>query len=169
MANTFKKLTAILIIATTITGCGSGQTAVTRNIKQVTDGVEAESNGIKLRNVLIVKTTNSEGVLVATIVNTTDEADSIVGIAIGGAMANVVAKSSELIKNKPVIFAGDSANADAFIPVLNNNAGDRIGVTFTFTKAAPVTVSALVVNSEGIYQDLVRSNPAISAIATPAP
>ena len=156
MANTFKKLAVILIIATTITGCGSGQAAVTRNIKQVTDGVEAQSNGIKLRNVLIVKTDKSEGVLVATVVNTTDEADSIVGIAIGGAMATVVAKSSELVKNKPIIFVGDSTNADAFIPVLNNNAGDRIGITFTFAKAAPVTLSALVVNGEGIYQDLVR-------------
>ena len=156
MANTIKKLVVMLIVATTITGCGSGQAAVTRNIKQVTDGVEAQSNGIKLRNVLIVKTDKSEGVLVATVVNTTDEADSIVGIAIGGAMATVVAKSSELIKNKPIIFVGDSTNADAFIPVLNNNAGDRIGITFTFAKAAPVTLSALVVNGEGIYQDLIR-------------
>lgn len=156
MANTFKKLTALLIIATTITGCGSGQTAATRNIKQVTDGVEADSAGIKLRNVLIVKTANSEGVLVATVVNTQDESDSLVGIAIGGAMATLAAKSNELLKNKPIIFVGDSANADAFIPVLNNNAGDRIGITFTFAKAAPVTVSALVVNGEGIYKDLVR-------------
>ena len=169
MVNTFKKITALLIIATTITGCGSGQSAVTRTIKQVTDGVEAESNGIKLRNVLIVKTAKSEGVLVATVVNTLDEADSIVGIAIGGAMASYAAKSSELLKNKPIIFVGDSANADAFIPVLNNNAGDRIGITFTFTKAAPVTVSALVVNGEGIYQDLVRSVPVISVPSKPAP
>ena len=169
MANTFKKLTALIIIATTITGCGSGQTAVTRTIKQITDGVEAESNGIKLRNVLIVKTANSEGVLVATVVNTNDEADSIVGIAIGGAMTNLVAKSSELVKNKPIIFVGDSANADASIPVLNNNAGDRIGITFTFAKAAPVTVNALVVNGEGIYKDLVRSTLTAPVEATPAP
>jgi hypothetical protein len=169
MANTFKKLTALIIIATTITGCGSGQTAVTRTIKQITDGVETESNGIKLRNVLIVKTANSEGVLVATVVNTNDEADSIVGIAIGGAMTNLVAKSSELVKNKPIIFVGDSANADASIPVLNNNAGDRIGITFTFAKAAPVTVNALVVNGEGIYKDLVRSTLTAPVEATPAP
>jgi hypothetical protein len=169
MANTFKKLTALIIIATTITGCGSGQTAVTRTIKQITDGVETESNGIKLRNVLIVKTANSEGVLVATVVNTNDEADSIVGIAIGGAMTNLVAKSSELVKNKPIIFVGDSANADASIPVLNNNAGDRIGITFTFAKSAPVTVNALVVNGEGIYKDLVRSTLTAPVEATPAP
>jgi copper(I)-binding protein len=156
MANTFKKLAVLLIVATTITGCGSGQNAATRNIKQVTDGVEAESAGIKLRNVLIVKTANAEGVLVATIVNTSDEADSLVSVSIGGAMTTLVAKSSELKKNKPIIFVGDSANADASIPVLNTSAGERINITFTFAKAAAVTVDALVVNGEGIYQELVR-------------
>jgi len=156
MANTFKKLTALLIIATTVTGCGSGQTAATRNIKQVTDGVQAETAGIKLRNVLIVKTAGAEGVLVATLVNTSDQSDSLVGIAVGGAMANFVAKSNELKKNKPIIFVGDSANADASIPVLNTSAGERIDITFTFATASPVTVNALVVNGEGIYQDLAR-------------
>ena len=159
MANTFKKLTALLIVATTITGCGSGQNAATRTIKQVTDGVEAESAGIKLRNVLIVKTATAEGVLVATVINTSDETDSIVGVAIGGAMTNLVAKSNELKKNKPIIFVGDSANADASIPVLNTSAGVRIDITFTFAKAAAVTVDALVVNGEGIYQELVRVKP----------
>ena len=156
MANTFKKLTALLIIATTVTGCGSGQTAATRNIKQVTDGVEAETAGIKLRNVLIVKTAGAEGVLVATLVNTSDQSDSLVGVAVGGAMANFVAKSNELKKNKPIIFVGDSSNADASIPVLNSSAGERIDITFTFATASPVTVNALVVNGEGIYQDLAR-------------
>ena len=159
MANTFKKLTALLIVATTITGCVSGQNAATRTIKQVTDGVEAESAGIKLRNVLIVKTATAEGVLVATVINTSDETDSIVGVAIGGAMTNLVAKSNELKKNKPIIFVGDSANADASIPVLNTSAGERIDITFTFAKAAAVTVDALVVNGEGIYQELVRVKP----------
>ena len=159
MANTFKKLTALLIIATTITGCGSGQNAATRTIKQVTDGVEAESAGIKLRNVLLVKTATAEGVLVATVINTSDENDSIVGVAIGGAMTNLVAKSNDLKKNKPIIFVGDSANADASIPVLNTSAGERIDITFTFAKAAPVTLDALVVNGEGIYQELVRVKP----------
>jgi copper(I)-binding protein len=169
MANTFKKLAVLLIVATTITGCGSGQNAATRTIKQVTDGVEAESAGIKLRNVLIVKTASSEGVLVATVINTSDEVDSIVGVAIGGAMTNLVVKSSELKKNKPIIFVGDSANADASIPVLNTSAGERINITFTFAKAAAVTVDALVVNGEGIYQELVRSTSATAVVATPAP
>jgi hypothetical protein len=71
-------------------------------------------------------------------------------------MTTLVAQSSELKKNKPIIFVGDSANADASIPVLNTSAGERINITFTFAKAAAVTVDALVVNGEGIYQELVR-------------
>ena len=169
MANTFKKLTALLIIATTITGCGSGQTAVTRTIKQITDGVESESNGIKLRNLLIVKTTNSEGILVATIVNTGEEADGITSISIGGVISTLSAGNLNLVKNKPIIFAGDSVNADAFVGGLSKAAGDRVDVTVNFVRAAPVTVSALVVNSEGVYKDLARSVPLISVPATPTP
>ena len=148
----------MLIISTVVTGCGSGQNAVTRNFKQVTDGVEAQSAEIRLRNVLIVKTDANDAVLVGTLVSWSDEPDAITGISINNIPATLSVGSFELVKNKPVIFVGDSANADAYIPGLNKVAGERIPVTFTFATAAPVTVDALVLNSEGFYKDLVRSN-----------
>ena len=153
-----KTLAVVLIISTVVTGCGSGQNAVTRNFKQVTDGVEAQSAEIRLRNVLIVKTITNDAVLVGTLVNWSDEPDAITGISIDNMPATLSAGSFELVKNKPVIFVGDSANADAYIPGLSKVAGERIPVTFTFATAAPVTVDALVLNSEGFYKDLVRSN-----------
>ena len=158
MASTLKRLIALLIISTVVTGCGSGQNAVTRNFKQVTDGVEAQSAEIRLRNVLIVKTATNDAVLVGTLVSWSDEPDAITGISINNIAATLSAPSFDLLKNKPVIFVGDSANADAYIPGLNKVAGERIPVTFTFATAAPVTVDALVLNSEGFYKDLVRSN-----------
>ena len=158
MGARLKKLTAVLIISTVVTGCGSGQNAVTRNFKQVTDGVEGQSAEIRLRNVLIVKTAANDAVLVATLVNWSDESDAITGISINNIPATLSAPSFELVINKPVIFVGDSANADAYTPGINNVAGERIPVTFNFATAAPVTVDALVVNSQGVYQDLVRSN-----------
>ena len=158
MATTLKRLIALLIISTVVTGCGSGQNAVTRNFKQVTDGVEGQSAEIRLRNVLIVKTATNDAVLVGTLVSWSDEPDAITGISINNIAATLSAPSFDLLKNKPVIFVGDSANADAYIPGLNKVAGERIPVTFTFATAAPVTVDALVLNGEGIYQDLVRSN-----------
>lgn len=156
MVTTLKRLIALLIISTVVTGCGSGQNAVTRNFKQVTDGVEGQSAEIRLRNVLIVKTATNDAVLVATLVSWSDEPDTITSISINNISATLSAGSFELIKNKPVIFVGDSANADAYIPGLNKVAGERIPVTFTFATAAPVTVDALILNSEGFYKDLVR-------------
>jgi hypothetical protein len=158
MATTLKRLIALLIISTAVTSCGSGQNAVTRNFKQVTDGVEAQSAEIRLRNVLIVKTDANDAVLVGTLVSWSDEPDAITGISINNIPATLSAPSFDLVKNKPVIFVGDSANADAYIPGLNKVAGDRIPVTFTFATASPVTVDALVLNSEGFYKDLVRVN-----------
>ena len=158
MGSRLTTLAAVLIISTVVTGCGSGQNAVTRNFKQVTDGVEAQSAEIRLRHVLIVKTATNDAVLVGTLVSWSDEPDAITGISINNIPATLSAGSFELVKNKPVIFVGDSANADAYIPGLNKVAGERIPVTFTFATVAPVTVDALILNSEGFYKDLVRSN-----------
>ena len=55
MIKRIQKLLVLTLVATTLTACGSGRTAETRMIKQVTDGVEAQSNEIRLRNILIVK------------------------------------------------------------------------------------------------------------------
>jgi hypothetical protein len=158
MAKTLIRLIALVIISTVVTSCGSGQNAVTRNFKQVTDGVEAQSAEIRLRNVLIVKTDANDAVLVGTLVSWSDEPDAITGISINNIPATLSAPSFDLVKNKPVIFVGDSANADAYIPGLNKVAGERIPVTFTFATASPVTVDALVLNSEGFFKDLVRVN-----------
>ena len=156
MATTLKRLIALLIISTVVTGCGSGQNAVTRNFKQVTDGVEAQSAEIRLRNVLVVKTATNDAVLVGTLVSWSDEPDAITGISINNIPATLSEGRFDLVKNKPVIFVGDSANADAYIPGLNKVAGERIPVTFNFATAAPITLDALVLNSEGFYKDLVR-------------
>ena len=158
MAKTLIRFIALVIISTVVTSCGSGQNAVTRNFKQVTDGVEAQSAEIRLRNVLIVKTDANDAVLVGTLVSWSDEPDAITGISINNIPATLSAPSFDLVKNKPVIFVGDSTNADAYIPGLNKVAGERIPVTFTFATASPVTVDALVLNSEGFFKDLVRVN-----------
>ena len=158
MAKTLIRFIALVIISTVVTSCGSGQNAVTRNFKQVTDGVEAQSAEIRLRNVLIVKTATNDAVLVGTLVSWSDEPDAITGISINNIPATLSAPSFYLVKNKPVIFVGDSTNADAYIPGLNKVAGERIPVTFSFATASPVTVDALVLNSEGFFKDLVRVN-----------
>ena len=157
------KLSALFLITASLTSCGSGQMASTRLIKQVTDGVEAQSDEIRLRNIKVIKTTTGEGVLVGTLVNWSDTTDAITSVSINNQVTSYVAKSSELVKNKPITFVGEITNADAAIAVLDQSPGYRIPVTFTFAKAAPVTLDTLIVNGDGIYEVLNRYRPTSSA------
>jgi len=162
MNSGIKKLLVLTLATTTLTACGSGQTAETRMIKQVTDGVEAQSNEIRIRNLLIVKNELSEGVLVGTLVNWSDETDAITGININNLPTTVSATRFELRKNKPVIFAGESANADASA-MITQSIGERIPVTITFEKASPVTLDALIIENVEWYKDLIRFKPATTS------
>ena len=99
MTKTIKKILVLTLLATTLTACGSGQTAETRMIKQVTDGVEAQSAEIRLRNVKIIKDELSQGILIGTLINWSDQADAITGISIGGSSATLSAPKFDLLKN----------------------------------------------------------------------
>ena len=154
--NLIKQLVSAVVIATLLTGCGAGKTAATSQIKQVTDGVEGQAGSIKIRNLLIVKQEDGAGVLVGTLVNWADESDAITSINIEGQEATINAKSLNLAKNLPVIFVGDSANADASIAQLNDVVGHRVPVVIKFAKASPVTLDALIVQADGIYADITN-------------
>ena len=164
MSWSIKKVIALIIITSSLTGCGSGQMASTRLIKQVTDGVEAQTDEIRLRNVKVIKTAAGEGVLVGTLVNWSDQSDQITSVTINNQPAIYTAKTSELLRNKPITFVGDIANADAYISMLDKEPGYRIPVTFTFASAAPVTLDTLIVNGDGIYEVLNRYNQVATAV-----
>ena len=163
MSSNIKKVIATIAIAATVTGCGSGQMAQTRLIKQVTDGVEAQTDEIRLRNVKVIKTSTGAGVLIGTLVNWSDKSDQITSVTINNQPAIYTAKTSELLRNKPITFVGDIANADAYIQSLDKEPGYRIPVTFTFASAAPVTLDTLIVNGDGIYEVLNRYNQVATA------
>jgi hypothetical protein len=162
----FKKVIATIAIATMVTGCASGQMAQTRLIKQVTDGVEAQSDEIRLRNVKVIKSSTGEGILIGTLVNWSDKTDAITSVSINNLPAIYTAKTSELLRNKPITFVGQVANADAFISNLDKTPGYRIPVTFTFANAAPVTLDTLIVNGDGIYETLDRYTQEVSTVTT---
>ena len=162
----FKKVIATIAIATMVTGCASGQMAQTRLIKQVTDGVEAQSDEIRLRNVKVIKSSTGEGILIGTLVNWSDNTDAITSVSINNLPATYTAKTSELLRNKPITFVGQVANADAFISNLDKTPGYRIPVTFTFANAAPVTLDTLIVNGDGIYETLDRYTQEVSTVTT---
>ena len=149
-------VTAFLIALLTISlsGCGAGLNAETRNLKQVTDGAEAaittNGNNIKVVNLLIVETAAGAGVLVGTLVNSMDQEDTLLGLAINGQVATLTGINA-LAKNTPVIFEGPRANAKAVVPVLGAKAGESIQVTLFFARAGEVTVQAIIRDQRDDY------------------
>jgi copper(I)-binding protein len=151
-----RTLTALLIalLAISLSGCGAGTNAATRNTNQVTDGVEAAitADGIKIKlvNILVVATTEGAGVLVGTIVNSMPDEDALLGIAINGQVATVTGSNS-LMQNKPIIFEGPSTNAKAVVATLGATAGQNVQVTMFFARAGEVNVKAIIRDQRDTY------------------
>ena len=137
-----------------LTGCAAGGQAPTRIIKQVTDGVEKDLGDLKLRNVKVVALPDGTGTLIAFIVNHSDVADSLAAVTINGQRAEIATEVG-LLRNKPMMFEGDSANAKGKVAVLGAKPGYRVPVVFYFEKGGKVELDALVVANTGFYSSIL--------------
>ena len=141
-------LAIILVGVLALASCGaSGPGAPTRNIKQVTDGVEAQSGSIYIRDLLLVSQPDGSAALVATFINEGSTPNALTGITASGIPLKISTPSLngfKLALNTPVIFSGDSANATGFVPGLHAAAGTRVNVVVSFAHSPSVTLSALV-------------------------
>ena len=136
-----------------LTGCNAnGPDAPTRNVRQVTDGVEAISGDIKAVNVLLVAQEDGSAVLVGTIVNHGTASELITGITANGINGEV--SNSILDADAPVIFSGDSANSTGKFVGLNAKASDRVDIEITFASAAPIKLNAIVHAKADIYANV---------------
>ena len=153
-----KKFSIALIssaLALSLTACGgAGPDAATRLIKRVTDGNEASiktnGNDLSITNLLLVATEDGSAVVVGTIVNYADEADALLGISVGPTTANISGEQN-LVKNQPIRFEGDSANAKAVFPGVGATPGRHVTVKLAFARAGVVEVSAIIRDKRDIY------------------
>ena len=142
-------------LAVVLTGCGAtGVESPTRNMRQVTDGVEGQVNSIKARDVLLVAQPDGSAVLVGTFVNVGTDSDAIASIAANGISAKIDPAQNELIQNRPVIFAGPSATAKATIAGLNAKPGTRLDLNIDFVVGGPLKLNVLVVEKADIYANV---------------
>jgi hypothetical protein len=159
----------IFALSVSLTGCGAGLNASTRQISQVTDGVESnvinDQNNLRVVNLLVVATADQNAVLVGTIVNAKDAPDTLLGVAINGTVATLTGTTT-LQRNAPVIFEGDSANAKAVSPGFTSPAGSRVEVTLFFARAGEITVDALVRGATDIYVNVTSGGPVSAPAAT---
>ena len=139
----------------TLTACGAGENAASRNITKVTDGAETTvsnaASALKLRGFLVVTQPDGSAVLVGTIVNSNSTPEEILGVSIKNVLATVTTNLSEISEKVPMIFEGDSANAKAVVPGLNAKAGSTVDISFFFKTAGIVTVKAIVRDKRDTY------------------
>ena len=153
-----KKFSVALIssaLALSLTACGgSGPDAATRLIKRVTDGNEAtvktNGNDLSISNLLLVATEDGSAVVVGTIVNYADEPDALLGISAAGTTATLSGEQN-LVKNQPIRFEGDSANAKAVFAGVGATPGHNVIVKLAFARAGVVEVSAIIRDKRGTY------------------
>jgi len=165
MMKKFAGLATVLVSVLALTGCGaSGAGAPTRNIKQVTDGVEAQSGSVYIRDFLLVAQPDGSAAIVGTFINEEATTNSLTGITVSGINATLSSPSFDLAQNTPVIFSGDSANATGSVPGLNAVPGTRVDVVVSFAQSPSVKLSALV-RAKSDYFANVGGTPA----PTPSP
>ena len=156
-------LTLTLVLS--LTACGTGFNAETRNITQVTDGVEGaiinDQSEIKIRNLLIVETAEKAGVIVGTIINTSDTDDELLGMAVNTQVATVSGKRI-VSNNSPIIFEGVSANAKAVVPLLDVVAGQNVSVTLFFARGGELTLTAIVRDQRDDYAGITAQMEAVT-------
>ena len=142
---------ALLIVA--LTGCAAGPDAMTRTLRQVTDGVEGVSGSIKALNVLLVTQEDGSSVLVGTFVNSGEEPDAITSITANGILGEISVSPLDE-SSGPAIFEGDSKNSSARFPGLNAEASDHVDLVVSFAKSGPLKLSALVRAKADIYANV---------------
>ncbi len=157
MRRTATVLITTFALALTLTSCGAGQSAATRNITQVTDGVEKtidiDGNKIKILNFLLVSTEDGSAVVVGTIINKGEADDQILGISVNGSPANLTGESI-LKPNQPIKFEGDTANAKAVFPGVGAVAGRHVMVSVGFARAGLVDLEVIIRDKRDTYSNV---------------
>ena len=156
------------LIAISLTACGAGQNAATRNITQVTDGVELKvtQNGsaIKIVNLLLVATETGDAVVVGTIINQGAQADQLLGIAVGGSTATITGETT-LNQNEPLRFEGESANVKAVFAGVSAVAGRHVKLSLGFARAGMVTAEVIIRDKRDAYKNVTSNS--VEATSSP--
>ena len=144
----------IVALTLSLTGCGAGSNAATREITKVTDGAEGgvnkDGNDISLRNFLLVAQPDGSAVVVGTVINEGPNEDALLGLAISGIQAQFGGVST-IAQNQTIRFEGETANAKAVLVGANLKPGAHTVLSLFFGNAGEIKLNVLVRAPEGIY------------------
>jgi hypothetical protein len=144
-------------LALSLTACGSGPNAATRQVKKVTDGAEilikSDGNNISITNLLLVATEDGSAVVVGTIINYSEERDALLGISANNVGA-VITGEQNLDQNKPVRFEGDVATTKAVFSGVGAEAGKNVKLSLAFARAGVVTTNVIIRDKRDDYANI---------------
>ena len=162
----------VLALSASLTACGSGRDAATRNITQVTDGVEktisTNDSNIKIVNFLLVATEDGSAVVVGSIINRGVVDDELLGIAVGQSPAALTGLT-QLKQNQPIRFEGESANAKAVFAGVGAKAGRHVTITLGFARAGLVTLEVIIRDKRDTYAGVTSGLTLVTAETATAP
>ena len=146
-----------VVLALSLTACGSGPNAATRQVKKVTDGTEilikSDGNNISVTNLLLVATEDGSAVVVGTIINYSEERDALLGISANNVGA-VLTGEQNLDQNKPVRFEGDVATTKAVFNGVGAEAGKNVKLSLAFARAGVVTTNVIIRDKRDDYKNI---------------
>ncbi len=146
-----------VVLALSLTACGSGPNAATRQVKKVTDGTEilikSDGNNISITNLLLVATEDGSAVVVGTIINYSEERDALLGISANNVGA-VITGEQNLDQNKPVRFEGDVATTKAVFSGVGAQPGNNVKLSLAFARAGVVTTNVIIRDKRDDYANI---------------
>lgn len=143
-----RRLVFALAALTVLTGCAAGPNAVTLKQYTPTDGNQATSGSIKVRNLVLVTgadaATDSNVTIIGTILNTGETTDTLQSITVNSVPVTLQAETLDLVTNTPLTFGGETANATGTVSLPTVSAGQIVDVQMVFAQAGLVETTALV-------------------------
>jgi hypothetical protein len=149
-----------LAMASALSGCGASFDARTNVPYQPAQGITDRSGDIYLIDTLVVTDEDGNGTVVARLINKQSDDDALVSIS-------AVDSTGQTITTEPLgqpIALGVPPAADQSVQVGTDGAlrltgdnvvaGDFVKLTFTFARAAPLTIEAPVVPVGTLYGDI---------------
>ena len=155
--NNFSLAFTAVVLALSLTACGSGPNAATRQVVKVTDGAEilikSDGNNISITNLLLVATEDGSAVVVGTIINYSEERDALLGIS-ANSVGAVITGEQNLDQNKPVRFEGDVATTKAVFSGVGAQPGNNVKLSLAFARAGVVTTNVIIRDKRDDYKNI---------------
>ena len=144
---------ALVLAVPALAACSTNFGAPTDQDYLPARGVNDRSGDVDVLNVVVVSDTDGTGTVVAGLVNNKSDEDTLTGVTVAGAEADIAnARENAAIPGGGISNLATTGAVTASSPDIEG--GRFVEVVFTFQHAGAITVEAPVVPREGDFEDV---------------